>query len=146
MQNRNTEGCSKLKRSYMRWNKTHQNLVTPTGSPKSVRNRCVIELFGGSFLCIVTLSVWYFCWCMWLSPISSFLLILYFDINLKFIPIIYPDYFSTWEAVRSPSVCLSVCLSVARCFFWRHMHSAEHWFQSIHLSTKLEMGLVALKW
>ena len=26
-------------------------VVTPTDRPKSVRNRCVIEVFGGVFLC-----------------------------------------------------------------------------------------------
>ena len=32
-------------------------VVTPTDRPKSVRNRCVIELF-----CVVTLPDWHFCW------------------------------------------------------------------------------------
>ena len=36
--------------------------VTPTDRPKSVRNRCVIELFCG-VVCVVTLPFWYFCWC-----------------------------------------------------------------------------------
>ena len=31
-------------------------VVTPTDRPKSVRNRCVIELFGG-VVCVVTLPV-----------------------------------------------------------------------------------------
>ena len=38
-------------------------VVTPTDRPKSVRNRCVIELFCG-FVCVVTLPFWHFCWCM----------------------------------------------------------------------------------
>ena len=37
-------------------------VVTPTGRPKSVRNRCVIELFCG-VVCVVTLPFWHFCWC-----------------------------------------------------------------------------------
>ena len=37
-------------------------VVTPTDRPKSVRNRCVIELFCG-VVYVVTLPVWYFCWC-----------------------------------------------------------------------------------
>ena len=37
-------------------------VVTPTDRPKSVRHRCVIELFCG-VLCVVTLPFWYFCWC-----------------------------------------------------------------------------------
>ena len=38
-------------------------LVTPTDRPKSVRNRCLIELFCG-VVCVVTLPFWHFCWCM----------------------------------------------------------------------------------
>ena len=35
-------------------------VVTPTDRPKSVRNRCVIELFCG-VVCVVTLPFWHFC-------------------------------------------------------------------------------------
>ena len=38
-------------------------VVTPTDRPKSVRNRCVINLFCG-VVCVVTLPFWHFCWCM----------------------------------------------------------------------------------
>ena len=38
-------------------------VVTPTDRPKSVRNRCLIELFCG-VVCVVTLPFWhFFCWC-----------------------------------------------------------------------------------
>ena len=37
-------------------------VVIPTDHPKSVRNRCLIELFCG-VLCVVTLPFWHFCWC-----------------------------------------------------------------------------------
>ena len=37
-------------------------LVTPTDRPKSVRNRCLIELFCG-VVCVVILPFWHFCWC-----------------------------------------------------------------------------------
>ena len=37
-------------------------VVTPTGRPKSVRNRCLIELFCG-VVCVVTLPFGHFCWC-----------------------------------------------------------------------------------
>ena len=37
-------------------------VVTPTDRPKSVRNRCDIELFCG-VVCVVTLPFWHFCWC-----------------------------------------------------------------------------------
>ena len=50
--------------------------VTPTDRPKSVRNRCVIEFFGGVFY-VVTLSFGFFCgvgaFVIGPSPISSFL-------------------------------------------------------------------------
>ena len=36
-------------------------VVTPTGRPKSVRNRYLIELFCG-VVCVVTLPFWHFCW------------------------------------------------------------------------------------
>ena len=36
-------------------------VVTPTDRPKSVRNRCLIELFCG-VVCVVTLPFWHFCW------------------------------------------------------------------------------------
>ena len=35
---------------------------TPTERPKSICNRCVIELFCG-VVCVVTLPFWHFCWC-----------------------------------------------------------------------------------
>ena len=37
-------------------------VVTPTDRPKSVRNRCLIELFCG-VVCVVALPFWHFCWC-----------------------------------------------------------------------------------
>ena len=37
-------------------------VVTPTDRHKSVRNRCLIELFCG-VVCVVTLPFWHLCWC-----------------------------------------------------------------------------------
>ena len=37
-------------------------VVTSTDRPKSVRNRCVIELFC-DVVCVVTLPFRHFCWC-----------------------------------------------------------------------------------
>ena len=37
-------------------------IITPADRPKSVRNRCVIEVFGG-VLCVVTLLFGFFCRC-----------------------------------------------------------------------------------
>ena len=38
-------------------------LVTPTDRPKSVRNRCVIELFVALFVLSLCMPFWHFCWC-----------------------------------------------------------------------------------
>ena len=37
-------------------------LVTPTDRPKSVRNRCILELFCG-VVCVVVLPFSHFSWC-----------------------------------------------------------------------------------
>ena len=51
-------------------------VVTPSDRPKSVHNRCVIELFGDVFFFFVVLPFWHFCWhtgfYIGLSRISSF--------------------------------------------------------------------------
>ena len=50
--------------------------VTPTDRPKSVRNRCVIEVFGGVFFVVTMLlgfSVGVWAFVIGLSQISSFL-------------------------------------------------------------------------
>ena len=44
-------------------------VVTPTDLPKSVRNRCVMELFCG-VVCVVTLPFWHFCWCRGFTKIN----------------------------------------------------------------------------
>ena len=51
------------------------NAVTPTDRPKSVRNRCVIEVFGGVFMllpCSLDYSVGVGAFVIGLSQISSF--------------------------------------------------------------------------
>ena len=58
---------TRLLRGVGRWARKPVNhtswvvVVTPTDRPKSVRNCCLIELFCG-FVCVVTLSLWHFCW------------------------------------------------------------------------------------
>ena len=50
-------------------------IVTPTDRPKSARNRCVIEVFGGVFvlsLCLLDFSVGEGAFVIGLSQISSF--------------------------------------------------------------------------
>ena len=53
-------------------------IVTPTDRPKSVRNRCEIEVFGGVFafsLCFLDISVGVRAFVIDFSQISSFSLI-----------------------------------------------------------------------
>ena len=58
---------TRLLRGVGRWARKPVNhtswvaVVTPTDRPKSVRNSCLIELFCG-VVCVVTLSLWHFCW------------------------------------------------------------------------------------
>ena len=58
---------TRLLRGVGRWARKPVNhtswvaVVTPTDRPKSVRNCCLIELFCG-VVCVVTLSLWHFCW------------------------------------------------------------------------------------
>ena len=50
-------------------------IVTPTDRPKSVRNRCLIEVFGDGFVlsrCFLDFSVGVGAFVMGLSQISSF--------------------------------------------------------------------------
>ena len=59
---------TRLLRGVGRWARKPVNntswvaVVTPTYRPKSVRNRCLIELFC-DVVCVVTLPFWHFCWC-----------------------------------------------------------------------------------
>ena len=58
---------TRLLRGVGRWARKPVNhtswvaVVTPTDRPKSIRNCCLIELFCG-VVCVVTLSLWHFCW------------------------------------------------------------------------------------
>ena len=54
-------------------------VVTPTDRPKSVRNRCVIEVFGGVFVLSIGFRI--FCWTHVLTTISENC---YYIINLHF--------------------------------------------------------------
>ena len=48
---------------YVHGKGTWVTVVTPSDRRKSVRNRCVIDLFYG-VACVVTFPFWHFCWCM----------------------------------------------------------------------------------
>ena len=58
-------------------------VVTPTDRPKSVCNRCVIELFCG-VVCVVTLPFWHFCWCRGFCHRTESDLFLFLFIKLSF--------------------------------------------------------------
>ena len=64
-------------------------VVTPTDRPKSVRNRCVIERFCG-VVCVVTLPLWHFCWCMGFchkTESDLFLILFLWNVNvIKYFP------------------------------------------------------------
>ena len=65
-------------------------VVTPTDRPKSVRNRCVIELFCG-VVYVVTLPVWHFCWWRGFchrteSDLFLFLLLIFSNMPLYIVP------------------------------------------------------------
>ena len=57
-------------------------VVTPTDRPKSVLNRCLIELFCG-VVCVVTLPFWHFCWCRGLCHRTGSDLLLFVILWLK---------------------------------------------------------------
>ena len=73
-------------------------VVTPTDRPKSVRNRCLIELFCG-VVCVVTLPFWHFCWCRGFchrteSDLFLFLFRSYSELLSKFGDISFQEYLS----------------------------------------------------
>ena len=86
---------TRLLRGVGRWARKPVNhtswvaVVTPTDRPKSVRNRCLIELFCG-VVCVVALSFWHFCWCITSfgfchrtgSDLFLFVIKVFFHINL----------------------------------------------------------------
>ena len=60
-------------------------VVTPTDRPKSVRNRCLIELFCG-VVCVVTLPFLHFCWCRgFCHRTESDLFLFLFILNFSFV-------------------------------------------------------------
>ena len=69
--------------------------VTPTDRPKSVRNLCVIEVFGGVFMlsrCFLDFSVGVWALVIGLSQISSFLFYLFTDSFIRWSVIFDYDF------------------------------------------------------
>ena len=68
-------------------------VVTPTDRPKSVRNRCVIELFC-DVVYVVTLPFWHFCWCMGFCHMTE------------------SDLFLFLSSVLDPSMVVNTCIYI----------------------------------
>ena len=90
-------------------------VVTPTDRPKSVRNRCLIELFCG-VVCVVTLPFWHFCWCRGFchrteSDLFLFLLMwAYYQYDVLFswfIPML-PNYWPL-QIAKKPNLSVATC-------------------------------------
>ena len=56
-------------------------VVTPTDRPKSVRNRCVIEVFGGVF--VLSIGFRSFCWYRGFRHRSESDLLLFLSIEIE---------------------------------------------------------------
>ena len=87
--------------------------VTPTDRPKSVHNRCVVEVFGG-VVCIVTLLLGFFCGCRAFrhrseSDLLLFLLdfglnIKHYLLNLKWVSYRLHDCYLEWQGLMCKPV------------------------------------------
>ena len=80
-------------------------VVTPTDRPKSVRNRCVIELFC-DVVYVVILPFWQFCWCRGFchrteSDLFLFLLhLITFSFFCNFILVPFPSHVSFYSLIQ----------------------------------------------
>ena len=124
-------------------------VVTPTDRPKSVHNRHVIELFCG-VVCVVTLPLWHFCWCMGFchrteSDLCFFLSILlkvklkmifqtsatnFFSLfSVSFLPVLYTvvNYPNTWFTrsfvVRSADKSKNIYNKIQNIWFPLHTYT-----------------------
>ena len=94
-------------------------IVTPADRPKSVRNRCVIEVFGG-VLCVVTLLFGFFCRCKGFCHRAESDLFLFSVINAMMeIRRIY----SVDSLIRAPIVWKSRL----KCYKNEHSFEIRHW-------------------
>ena len=79
---------TRLLRGVGRWARKPVNhtswvaVVNPTDHPKSVRNRCFIELFC-VVVCVVTLPFWHFCWCRGFCHSTGSDLLLFVSIHIS---------------------------------------------------------------
>ena len=68
-------------------------VVTPTDRPKSVRNRCLIEVFGGVF--VLSFGFRIFCWYRgFCHRTESDRLLLLFMVILPYFNAIYVDFYA----------------------------------------------------
>ena len=87
-------------------------VVTPTDRPKSVRNRCVIELFCG-VVYVVTLPFWHFCWCMGFCHRTESDLFLFLSRS---------RYLKLDQLFRI-EISFSTTLSILEWYFWHYVES-----------------------
>ena len=104
-------------------------LVTPTDRPKSVRNRCLIELFLWRCLCCHFALFDIFCWCRGFchrteSDIFLFLLHMFYLLR----PILFPNltlFFRTM-LFEYPSVLSHFCLDINIKCTGNNIHTNVH--------------------
>ena len=101
---------TRLLRRVGRWARksiSHTSLVavvTPTDRPKSVCNRCVIELFWCVF-CFVTLPFWHFCWCRGFCHRTESDLFLYVLLSVTFYQVQRGFHtFAMWNGDRQGTI------------------------------------------
>ena len=134
---------TRLLRGVGRWARKPVNhtswvaVVTPTDRPKSVRNRCLIELFCGVAY-VVALPFWHFCWCRGICHRTGSDLLLFVCItmilksdlhkicNVKYAtcPIIeQPAYIVHKQSTFQYDIRFSPCLCTTQDFEWRQKYS-----------------------
>ena len=98
---------TRLLRGVVRWARKPVNhtiwvaVVTPTDRPKSVRNRCLIELFC-DVVCVVVLPFWHFCWYRGFCHRTGSDLLLF----------VFTSYLSSLSAMRSAAGRIQMSLNV----------------------------------
>ena len=73
-------------------------VVTPTELPKSVRNCCIIEVFGGVFVLSIGFRI--FCWCRGFRHGSESDLLLFLAFIIRFAPYSLPHELMSFYFTR----------------------------------------------
>ena len=93
-------------------------VVTPTDRPKSVRNRCVIEVFGGLFVLSIGFRI--FCWYRGFRHRSESDLLLFL---LEFLLVLTVGVFFSSEWIG----LLSSYSIIFQLYMWRHIDVQADW-------------------